>query len=189
MKKKYLLALLIGLLCLLYAESAGADIPTIPHDRSLEHIEQYPDHRSNVYLCSTDSVHYYYCNACHKYLSDEQAHSGGVPSCSIPGTCKYCNHGYIKRLNHALDGYTYNNDATCTQDGTETAKCIRYGQNGCDFTHTRTALNTALKHDFQNYIDNNDATCTQDGTETAKCVRYGQGGCSEEHTRTVEGTK
>ena len=189
MKKKYLLALLIGLLCLLYAESAGADIPTIPHDRSLEHIEQYPDHRSNVYLCSTDSVHYYYCNACHKYLSDEQAHSGGVPSCSIPGTCKYCNHGYIKRLNHALDGYTYNNDATCTQDGTETAKCIRYGQNGCDFTHTRTALNTALKHDFQNYIDNNDATCTQDGTETAKCVRYGQGGCSEKHTRTVEGTK
>ena len=189
MKKKYLLALLIGLLCLLYAESAGADIPTIPNDRSLEHIKQYPDHRSNVYLCSTDSVHYYYCNACHKYLSDEQAHSGGVPSCSIPGTCKYCNHGYIKRLNHALDGYTYNNDATCTQDGTETAKCIRYGQNGCDFTHTRTALNTALKHDFQNYIDNNDATCTQDGTETAKCVRYGQGGCSEKHTRTVEGTK
>ena len=189
MKKKYLLALLIGLLCLLYAESAGADIPTIPNDRSLEHIKQYPDHRSNVYLCSTDSVHYYYCNACHEYLSDEQAHSGGVPSCSIPGTCKYCNHGYIKRLNHALDGYTYNNDATCTQDGTETAKCIRYGQNGCDFTHTRTALNTALKHDFQNYIDNNDATCTQDGTETAKCVRYGQGGCSEKHTRTVEGTK
>ena len=181
--------MLIGLLCLLYAESAGADIPTIPNDRSLEHIKQYPDHRSNVYLCSTDSVHYYYCNACHKYLSDEQAHSGGVPSCSIPGTCKYCNHGYIKRLNHALDGYTYNNDATCTQDGTETAKCIRYGQNGCDFTHTRTALNTALKHDFQNYIDNNDATCTQDGTETAKCVRYGQGGCSEEHTRTIEGSK
>ena len=189
MKKKYLLALLIGLLCLLYAESAGADIPTIPNDRSLEHIKQYPDHRSNVYLCSTDSVHYYYCNACHEYLSGEQAHSGGVPSCSIPGTCKYCNHGYIKRLNHALDGYTYNNDATCTQDGTETAKCIRYGQNGCDFTHTRTALNTALKHDFQNYIDNNDATCTQDGTETAYCVRYGQGGCSEKHTRTVEGTK
>ena len=189
MKKKYLLALLIGLLCLLYAESAGADIPTIPNDRSLEHIKQYPDHRSNVYLCSTDSVHYYYCNACHKYLSDEQAHSGGVPSCSIPGTCKYCNHGYIKRLNHALDGYTYNNDATCTQDGTETAKCIRYGQNGCDFTHTRTALNTALKHDFQNYIDNNDATCTQDGTETAKCIRYGQGGCNEKDTRTVKGTK
>ena len=189
MKKKYLLALLTGLLCLLYAGSAGADIPTIPNDRSLEHIKQYPDHRSNVYLCSTDSVHYYYCNACHKYLSDEQAHSGGVPSCSIPGTCKYCNHGYIKRLNHALDGYTYNNDATCTQDGTETAKCIRYGQNGCDFTHTRTALNTALKHDFQNYIDNNDATCTQDGTETAYCIRYGQGGCSEKHTRTVKGTK
>ena len=183
MKKKYLLALLIGLLCLLYAESAGADIPTIPNDRSLEHIKQYPDHRSNVYLCSTDSVHYYYCNACHEYLSGEQAHSGGVPSCSIPGTCKYCNHGYIKRLNHALDGYTYNNDATCTQDGTETAKCIRYGQNGCDFTHTRTALNTALKHDFQNYIDNNDATCLQDGTETAKCRD-----CDATDTRTATDT-
>ena len=189
MKKKYLLALLIGLLCLLYAGSAGADIPTIPNDQSLEHIEQYPDHRSNVNLCSTDSAHYYYCNACHIYLSDEQAHSGGVPSCSIPGTCKYCNHGYIEKLFHVHNGYIYNNDATCTQDGTETAYCIRYGQNGCDSSHTRTALNTALKHDFQNYIDNNDATCTQDGTETAKCVRYGQGGCNEEHTRTVEGTK
>ena len=86
MKKKYLLALLIGLLCLLYAESAGADIPTIPNNRREEHIKQYPDHRSNVNLCSTDSAHYYYCNACHEYLSDEQAHSGGVPSCSTPGT-------------------------------------------------------------------------------------------------------
>ena len=191
MKKKYLLALLIGLLCLLYAGSADADIPTIPNDRRQEHIKQYPDHRSNgnINLCSTDSVHYYYCNACHEYLSDEQAHSGGVPSCDIPGKCKYCNHGYIEKLSHVHNGYIYNNDATCTQDGTETSKCIRYGQNGCESTHTRTALNTALKHDFQNYIYNNDATCTQDGTETACCVRYGQGGCNEKDTRTVKGTK
>lgn len=183
MKKRYLLALLIGLLCLLYAGSAGADIPTIPDDRILEHIEEYPDHRSNVYLCSTDSAHYYYCNACHIYLSAEQAHSGGVPSCDSRGTCKYCKHGYIEKLFHAYDGYTYNNDATCTQDGTETAKCIRYGQNGCDVTNTRRAWNTALKHDFQNYVSNNNATCTQDSTETGKCSR-----CDETNTRAVADT-
>ncbi len=45
----------------------------------------------------------------------------------------------IPALNHLFSNYTYNNDATCTQDGTETAKCER-----CNETDTRTKAGTKL---------------------------------------------
>ena len=45
----------------------------------------------------------------------------------------------IPALNHQFGAYTYNNDATCTQDGTETAKCER-----CNETDTRTVKGTKL---------------------------------------------
>ena len=45
----------------------------------------------------------------------------------------------IPALNHQFGAYTFNNDATCTQDGTETAKCER-----CNETDTRTAKGTKL---------------------------------------------
>ena len=45
----------------------------------------------------------------------------------------------IPALNHDFKTYIYDNNATCTQDGTETAKCER-----CDATDTRTAKGTKL---------------------------------------------
>jgi len=65
---------------------------------------------------------------------------------------------------HSFTNYVSNNDATCTEDGTETAKCDR-----CEETDTR--IVTALGHSFTNYVPNNDVTCTADGTKTAKCDR------------------
>ncbi len=62
--------------------------------------------------------------------------------------------------------YKYNNDATCTADGTETAFCS-CGKQG----DTRTKAGTALGHSFTNYVSDNNATCTADGTKTAKCDR------------------
>ena len=44
-------------------------------------------------------------------------------------------------MGHELTNYCSNNNATCTKDGTETAHCIR-----CDYSHTRTAVNTAKGH-------------------------------------------
>ena len=79
---------------------------------------------------------------------------------------------------HDFTNYVYNNDATCTKDGTETAAC------SCGQTDTRTKSGTALGHKFENYAPNGDATCTEDGTETAKCIR-----CTETDTRTVKGSK
>ena len=89
----------------------------------------------------------------------------------------------VKALGHTFENYTFNNDATCTQDGTETAKCIRYGKGGCNEEHTRTVEGSKLPHSFQNYVYDNNATCLQDGTETAKCRD-----CDATDTRTAADT-
>ena len=47
----------------------------------------------------------------------------------------------IPALNHLFGAYTFNNDATCTQDGTETAHCAHPG---CNETDTRTVKGTKL---------------------------------------------
>ncbi len=86
-------------------------------------------------------------------------------------------------MGHTFENYTFNNDATCTQDGTETAKCIRYGKGGCSEEHTRTVEGSKLPHSFQNYVYDGNAACLQDGTETAKCRD-----CDATDTRTATDT-
>ena len=85
----------------------------------------------------------------------------------------------IPALNHSFAGQEYvsDNNATCEQDGTKTAKCVRYGTGGCMATDTVTDTGSKLGHLFEDYVSDNNATCEQDGTKTAKCVRYGTGGC------------
>ena len=99
----------------------------------------------------------------------------------------------IPALNHSFAGQEYvsNNDATCEQDGTKTARCVRYGTGGCMETDTVTDTGSKLGHFFEveDYVSNNDATCEQDGTKTAKCVRYGTGGCMETDTVTDTDSK
>ena len=89
----------------------------------------------------------------------------------------------VNALGHTFENYTSNNDATCTQDGTETAKCVRYGQGGCSEEHTRTIEGSKLPHSFQNYVYDGNAACLQDGTETAKCRD-----CDATDTRTATDT-
>ena len=99
----------------------------------------------------------------------------------------------IPALNHSFAGQAYvsDNNATCEQDGTKTAKCVRYGTGGCTETDTVTDTGSKLGHFFEveDYVSNNDATCEQDGTKTAKCVRYGTGDCTETDTVTDTGSK
>ena len=97
----------------------------------------------------------------------------------------------IPALNHSFAGQAYvsDNNATCEQDGTKTAKCVRYGTGGCMATDTVTDTDSKLGHLFEDYASNNDATCEQDGTKTAKCVRYGTGGCTETDTVTDADSK
>ena len=111
-----------------------------------------------------------------------------VREVTIRGKKRTCNKTIVEQkvvnaLGHTFENYTYNNDATCTQDGTETAKCVRYGQGGCSEEHTRTVEGSKLPHSFQNYVYDNNATCLQDGTETAKCRD-----CDATDTRTAADT-
>ena len=95
----------------------------------------------------------------------------------------------IPALNHSFAGQEYvsDNNATCEQDGTKTAKCVRYGTGGCMAIDTVTDTDSKLGHLFENYVSNNDATYARDGTKTAKCVRYDQ--CGETHTVPDEGSR
>ena len=95
----------------------------------------------------------------------------------------------IPALNHSFAGQEYvsDNNATCEQDGTKTAKCVRYGTGGCTETDTVTDTDSKLGHLFEDYVSNNDATYARDGTKTAKCVRYDQ--CGETHTVPDEGSR
>lgn len=95
----------------------------------------------------------------------------------------------IPALNHSFAGQEYvsDNNATCEQDGTKTARCVRYGTGGCTETDTVTDKDSKLGHLFEDYVSNNDATYAHDGTKTAKCVRYDQ--CGETHTMPDEGSR
>ena len=97
----------------------------------------------------------------------------------------------IPALNHSFAGQEYvsDNNATCEQDGTKTAKCARYGTGGCTETDTVTDTGSKLGHLFEDYASDNNATCEQDGTKTAKCVRYGTGGCMATDTVTDTDSK
>ena len=87
-------------------------------------------------------------------------------------------------LEHSFTNYLYNNDATCTENGTETAIC---DNTGCSQNHTRTKINSKLNHSFGDYISNNDGThsktCKNDNSHivTEECA----GGTATETNRPV----
>ncbi len=95
-------------------------------------------------------------------------------TCTTPGytegtqcsVCKqiYEGHELIPALNHNFEKYTYNNDATCTVDGTKTAKCTR-----CEVKDTILDPDHPAAHTPEK-LDAVDATCTSTGlTEGSKC--------------------
>ena len=72
----------------------------------------------------------------------------------------------IQKAAHICLEYTYDNNYTCTTDGTERAVCL-----SCGVLHIRKVEGTAAHR--CSYVSNNDATCTADGTKTGKCVLCG----------------
>ena len=75
-----------------------------------------------------------------------------APTCLEQGYTTYtCSCGdtyvddYVDELGHSFVDYVYNNDATCVEDGTETATCDR---DNCNETHTRDKANSKLGHSF-----------------------------------------
>ncbi len=70
---------------------------------------------------------------------------------------------------------TYNNDATCQQDGTQLVECKN---TGCFETMVIDMPNSKSNCVFENYVGNNNATCMSVGTETGECKW-----CGEKNTR------
>ena len=99
----------------------GKNINTDTPDKTIE--GQKGDHSWNAGVvttpatCTTEGVRTYTC-------TKNPAHTRTEP---------------IPALNHLFSNYIYDNNATYTQDGTETAKCER-----CNETDTRTAKGTKL---------------------------------------------
>ena len=76
----------------------------------------------------------------------------------------------IPALDHSFTNYISNNDATCTQDGTETAKCDR-----CEETNTRTVEGSAKGHDYTNVTPVWTWTLYTEATAAFTCTRDGCG--------------
>ena len=70
---------------------------------------------------------------------------------------------YVGALDHSFTDYKSNNDATCTVDGTETAKCDR-----CEETHTRTEEGSATGHSHTAIVTA--PTCLTEGYTTHTCA-------------------
>ena len=89
----------------------------------------------------------------------EHIHTGGTATCTGKAVCSDCGREYgdLDPDNHSFTNYVYNNDATCTENGTETAKCDR-----CDVTDTREKTGTALGHKAVK-TEAKAATYTEDG--------------------------
>ena len=66
-----------------------------------------------------------------------------VVYCSVCGDELSREEKVIDALGHSFTKYVSDDNATCTEDGTETAKCDR-----CDVTDTRTDVDSALGHDW-----------------------------------------
>ena len=87
-----------------------------------------------------------------------------------------------EKLGHSFIDYAYDNNATCTEDGTETATCDRPD---CNEQDSRIKVGSALSHAFINYNSNSSATCVENATEIAVCDRAD---CQETHIREIPNT-
>ncbi|MDO5549174.1 MAG: transglutaminase domain-containing protein [Eubacteriales bacterium] len=112
--------------------------------------------------CQTEgNAEYWKCTACDACFSNEE---GTKPTTEADIT--------ISKLPHSFTDYRFNNDATCTKDGTETASC----DYGCGTTDTKTISGTATGHAYGK------PTFTWTGTDSCK-ADFLCGNC--EKTQTV----
>lgn len=121
-------------------------------------------------LASSSASCSWYCAACEhntvRSHDPNSIYSDLLPdSCS--GTCRYCGTPAVFS-SHTFTQYKFNHDSTCTEDGTETARC---DNTACSATHTRTAEGSALGHD--NAVKVIYPTCEEGGYSIFTCRRCG----------------
>ena len=136
-----------------FLSDAGAEMQVLVNPQLHQHIA------TQVVLqapsCTADGLGYLACSLCGKWFTDESCTTETGAPVVLPA------------LGHSFTKYQYNNDASCSVDGTETATCDR-----CDETDTRTAAGTALTHNYTAKVTT-EATCTKPGVKTYTCTLCG----------------
>ena len=95
-----------------------------------------------------------------------------APTCTEAGyTVHQCTCGdsyrdtVVTALGHSFGQYVSNADATCTKDGTKTAKCLR-----CDAKSTLADAGSALGHQWREWQVTVEPTTEAEGEQTRTCV-------------------
>ena len=124
---------------------------------------------NNDASCTKDGTKTAKCTRCDKTdtiadAGSKKAHDYADATCDAPKTCKSCNATEGEALGHEWGEYTSNEDATCTADGTKTAKCTR-----CDKTNTIADEGSKIAHSYGEWHVTTPATCTTDGARAREC--------------------
>ena len=106
----------------------------------------------------------------------EMGYTAGLycPDCKI----WLSGHEEIPSLGHNFKNYISDNNATCTADGTKTAKCER-----CDATDTVTDEGSKVAHSWNEWVSIVSPSCTVGGLEGRSCKN-----CNASENRSVEST-
>ena len=87
-----------------------------------------------------------------EHLSHDYESSTVYPTCEEAGytiyTCSCGNsyvNDYVEKIGHSFISYTYNNDASCDTNGTETSICSR---DNCEKENTKEKANSAFGHSW-----------------------------------------
>ncbi len=89
--------------------------------------------------------------------------------CSCEGMPGLSDFGGLTPHEHNFVNYVSDGNATCTEDGTKTAKCDK-----CNKTYTLTDVGSRKGHTLGEFSSDNNATCTEDGTRSAVCSTCGE---------------
>ena len=114
---------------------------------------------------------HWYCEACDYTTSrnhDPNSYNSGLVPDSCSGFCQWCG-APAQASSHTFTNWVYDGNATCTEDGTETAKCNNVQ---CWATNTRPCPNTALGHDYATQVIA--PTCQEEGYTIYTCNRCGE---------------
>ena len=140
-----------------YSESEN--IPMLSHTHKFTAEIAAEKYLATAATCTEKAKYYYSC------------------SCGEKGSKTF---EYGEALNHSFTNYISDHNATCTKDGTKTAKCDR---KGCHETDTIADAGSKLPHTFDKQVANEKylasaATCTEAAKYYYSCI------CGEKGTET-----